>query len=69
MKLKFILWNSIYKVESFQPGATFKESECEVCQCIDSSYICDASFCEKKTLNLTHIEDFDVEPTKCESLI
>lgn len=49
------------------PGATYKESDCEVCQCIDSSYICDASFCEKKTGGLTHIEDFDVKHTKCKS--
>ncbi|KAG4071830.1 hypothetical protein HA402_005991 [Bradysia odoriphaga] len=45
------------------PGATYKESECEVCQCIDSSYSCDTTSCEKRKNDMYHVEDFDVKPT------
>lgn len=28
-----------------KPGTVFRESDCEICQCIDNHYVCDRSAC------------------------
>jgi von Willebrand factor len=33
--------------EPISPGATFKASECKICQCINNYYSCDDSSCQK----------------------
>lgn len=34
-----------------QPGNVFKESDCEMCQCIHNEYVCDSSHCNIEVFN------------------
>lgn len=44
-----------------QPGSTYHESECEVCQCINNNYVCDDTSCKTTTEIPTTTEDVEDE--------
>ncbi|XP_059615285.1 hemocytin [Phlebotomus argentipes] len=46
-----------------KPGEVFRESDCELCQCIDNAYVCDTSTCTRQKVEYTvAVEDKTEHP-------
>lgn len=50
-------------------GAILKESECEICQCINNYYTCDKSLCVSVTNKVTTEKPITQPPTEATTLL